>query len=116
MTVSRPLAVLLLAAVLTGCGAAEDAARSASEAAGSLPSTEEVQKLAGEVQGINPDLAADPAKLAEGAAKVCAAAAAGTDTSTIVADAQKWFGVSTGPLTPEQAQQVVDKVQSTICR
>ena len=123
MTASRALAALVLAGLLTGCGAAEDAARSASEATSSLPSLpsvevpsgERLQELAKQVEGLAPEVAADPQALARGAAEVCARVAAGQDTTSVVQEAQKIFGEGASGLSPEQSQQLVDAVQSTVC-
>ncbi|PPK95422.1 hypothetical protein CLV92_106245 [Kineococcus xinjiangensis] len=127
MTASRWPAALLLAGLLAGCSAAEDAARSASEATSALPdapslpavempSGERLEQLAKDVEGVAPEVAADPQALARGAAEVCARVAAGQDTTAIVQEAKGFFGGAAADLSPEQTQQLVDAVQSAVCR
>ena len=116
MTTSRPLAALVLAALLAGCGAAEEAVRSAPDLpAVEVPSGEQLSRLTEDVTAIDPGLAADPQKLAQGAARVCAEVKAGQGTQEVVGRAQELFGGPGAELTPEQAQKVVDAVKSTVC-
>ena len=80
-----------------------------------LPSGQQLTELTEGITAIDPGLAADPQALAQGAARVCAEIGAGTDTGEVVTRAQELFGGPGAELTPEQAQQVVDVVRSTVC-
>ncbi|NAZ82232.1 DUF732 domain-containing protein [Kineococcus sp. R8] len=80
------------------------------------PGAQQVTALAGQLAGIDPALAADPARLATQAQQTCQDLADGKSETQVVGNVSSQFTVPGGPeVTPEQAQRILDAVRSTVC-